>query len=61
MPFKPGESGNSKGRKRGKTDATKLKEATPDVIDTLITAAKGGDVTAVAAILDRVWPVGSAS
>lgn len=56
MPFKPGESGNTQGRKRGKTDATKLKEATPSAIDTLINAAKSGDVTAAAAILDRVWP-----
>jgi hypothetical protein len=62
MTFKKGESGNAKGRRKGvKTNAVKLKEAMPSAIDTLVDAANSGDVTAAAAILDRVWPVGSAS
>ena len=49
------------GRPRGKSAESRMKDAMPDALDVLIDAAKAGDVHAAAAILDRVWPVESAS
>ncbi len=58
--FKPGQSGNPKGRTKGKTPATLLRkaiaEAMPDILLTLIEQAKGGDVAAAKVLLDRVCP-----
>lgn len=57
MPFKKGESGNSKGRPRntGKQFEMRamLDSHVPDILEALITLAKGGDLTASKLILDR--------
>ncbi|MDP1667091.1 MAG: DUF5681 domain-containing protein [Methylobacter sp.] len=58
--FKPGVSGNPKGKPKDKTPATLLRksiaEAMPDIILTLIEQAKAGDVAAAKCLLDRVCP-----
>jgi hypothetical protein len=58
--FKPGQSGNPKGRTKNKTPATlfrkSIAEAMPEIIITLIEQAKLGDVQAAKALLDKVCP-----
>lgn len=58
--FKPGVSGNPKGKPKDKTPATLLRksiaEAMPEIILTLIELAKNGDVAAAKCLLDRVCP-----
>jgi hypothetical protein len=60
--FKPGRSGNPKGRppgSRAKTLATLDtlgEDAAQAILVTMIDEAKGGDVSAARAVLDRVWP-----
>jgi hypothetical protein len=58
--FKPGVSGNPKGKPKDKTPATLLRksiaEAMPEIILALIEQAKGGDVAAAKCLLDRVCP-----
>ena len=58
--FKPGQSGNPKGKPKDKTPATLLRksiaEAMPEIILTLIEQAKGGDVAAAKVLLDRCCP-----
>ncbi len=58
--FKPGVSGNPRGRRKDKTPATLLRksiaEAMPEIILTLIDSAKAGDVAAAKCLLDRVCP-----
>lgn len=61
MKFKPGQSGNPKGRpKRGTTDAEKLREAiarhVPEIINTLCVAALSGDAQAARLLLERALP-----
>lgn len=58
--FKPGVSGNPKGRPR-KTDTDsalreRIKTACPDIIDSLIHAASSGDVQAARALLGYALP-----
>jgi hypothetical protein len=58
--FKPGQSGNLRGRKPGTTPAVKLRqliaEDAQEILDSLIQAAKGGDVAAAKVLLDRICP-----
>ncbi|MGJ0485122.1 MAG: DUF5681 domain-containing protein [Methylomicrobium sp.] len=58
--FKPGQSGNPKGRAPGATPAAKLRKSIvqdmPEIINTLVTLAKSGDVQAAKVLLDRVCP-----
>jgi hypothetical protein len=58
--FKPGQTGNPKGRPKDKTPATRLRKSIvddmPDIINNLISQAKSGDVQAAKVLLDRVCP-----
>lgn len=59
--FKPGQSGNPKGRPRGVASAqAKLRAAVkhdiPGIIEAVVIQAKGGDMAAAKLILDRIWP-----
>lgn len=60
-PFKPGQSGNPKGRPRGVPDRRNewreaLAEHLPDLIENLVTKAKAGDEFSIRLILERVAP-----
>jgi len=58
--FKLGQSGNPKGRPPGRGRVAKLRDAIekdlPEVIQTVVGAAKAGDMTAAKLLLDRVVP-----
>ena len=58
--FKPGQSGNPAGRPKDKTPATILRKSIigdmPEIINTLVKLAKGGDVAAAKVLLDRCCP-----
>jgi len=58
--FKPGQSGNPKGREPGATPATKLRkaiaDAMPEILAQLVEQAKAGDVAAAKVLIDRVCP-----
>jgi hypothetical protein len=58
--FKPGQSGNPAGRPPGRTATAKLHAAIagdmPDIIRSLVNAAKVGDVQASKVLLDRIYP-----
>jgi hypothetical protein len=59
--FKPGQSGNPKGKPKDKTPATLLRKSIaddmPEIIQTLVNLAKGGDVAAAKVLIDRCCPV----
>ena len=58
--FTEGTSGNVNGRPKNKTPATILRKSIvddmPEIIKTLISLAKGGDVAAAKVLLDRCCP-----
>ena len=58
--WKPGQSGNPKGKTPGSGELQKLRASiaadVPDILAGLVTAAKGGDVQAARLILERVLP-----
>lgn len=58
--WKPGQSGNPKGKPPGSGELQRLRasiaEHVPSIIDQLVTAAQGGDVQAARLILERVLP-----
>ena len=58
--WKPGQTGNPKGRPPGVSEITRLRESiakhVPSILDQLVTAAQGGDVQAARLILERVLP-----
>jgi hypothetical protein len=58
--FKKGESGNPQGRARQILTSTDLRKRLvqdlPDILDTLLLAAKAGDMAAIKIILDRTHP-----
>ncbi|MGL4936384.1 DUF5681 domain-containing protein [Shewanella sp.] len=56
--FVKGVSGNPRGRKPGKPNANtlKLREATPAILDAMISAAVQGDCQAASIVLNRTLP-----
>ena len=58
--WKPGTTGNPKGRPPGKSEITRLRAklagGVPDILAALVLAAKAGDVQAARLILERVLP-----
>ena len=58
--WKPGQTGNPKGRPPGQSEITRLRASlvrdVPDILAGLVMAAKGGDVQAARLILERVLP-----
>lgn len=58
--WKAGESGNPKGKPPGCGELQKLRAAigehVPEIINQLVTAARGGDIQAARLILERVLP-----
>lgn len=58
--WKPGQSGNPKGKPKGSGEVQKLRDSiglhVPGIIKQLLTAAKGGDVQAARLLLERVLP-----
>lgn len=58
--WKPGQSGNPKGKPPGSGELQRLRASiaadVPDILAGLVTAAKAGDVQAARLILERVLP-----
>lgn len=58
--WKPGTTGNPKGRPPGKSDITRLRAKlagdVPEILAALVLAAKAGDIQAARLILERILP-----
>jgi hypothetical protein len=58
--WKPGQSGNPAGRPPGQSAITRLRAQlepdAPQILETMVAAAKGGDVQAARLILERILP-----
>ncbi len=58
--WKPGQTGNPKGRPPGQSEITTLRKSimndAPEILAGLVTAAKAGDVQAARLILERILP-----
>ena len=58
--WKPGQSGNPKGKTPGSGELQRLRasiaEHVPSILEQLVTAAQGGDIQAARLILERVLP-----
>lgn len=58
--FKPGQSGNPRGRTPGKTPGAKIRKAIElranDILQSVIDAAVSGDMVACKMLLDRITP-----
>ena len=58
--WKPGQTGNPKGRPPGQSAITKMRASladdVPEILAGLVLAAKGGDVQAARLILERILP-----
>ena len=59
--FKKGQSGNPKGRPKGVVDRRSrylalIEKRLPDVVNQVVSAALGGDMTACKILLDKVLP-----
>lgn len=58
--WKPGQTGNPKGRPPGQSEITRLRSSimndAPEILAGLVTAAKAGDVQAARLVLERVLP-----
>lgn len=58
--WRPGASGNAKGKPRGVGAVTKLRkqiaDAVPEIVAVLVDAARNGDVQAARVLLDRAIP-----
>ncbi|MDD2883087.1 MAG: DUF5681 domain-containing protein [Rhodoferax sp.] len=58
--FKPGVSGNPKGKAPGTSHRAKFRAMVnpdlPDIVKNLVTAAKNGDMQAVRIVMDRLIP-----
>ncbi len=60
MTFRPGQSGNPRGRRPGTMTQLKLRKAIQDdlaeIISAMVERAKGGDVAAARLLADKVLP-----
>lgn len=58
--WRPGESGNPRGRSQGSGEVAKLRAAiaehVPDIVAKLVESAKAGDASAARLLLERVIP-----
>jgi len=58
--WKPGQSGNPAGRPTGQSAITRLRAQlepdAPEILQTMVAAAKGGDIQAARLILERILP-----